>query len=196
MGGLPSAARWLILVVASPCLLAAACGTASLSPPAEQPSVTAMSQTATPAPSPSRSSAVSSSELIAVAKSVMAPAGTLCDTHRDTAPSDVNACPYTARLRTAINARYQQAWSGHANPNPVLSSGPPCGPPGSTVVSYFPSPDAAGGTVSLVATCGGPTADASASWQKLVIVSANGSLLVDVTLLDLSHTRSFVSVYG
>jgi len=138
---------------------------------------------------------VTAAGLVTVAKGVMAPSGTLCDTHRDTAPSDVNACPYTDRLKARIDALYRQAWSGAANPNPVLSSGPPCGPSNPTVVSYFAKPSAAGGNVSLVAACGTLEVDASMSWQKLVIVSVNGSLLVDDILIDRGHTGGFVSVY-
>lgn len=139
---------------------------------------------------------VTDADLVAVARRVMAPSGALCDTHRDTAPSDVNVCPYTDRLKARVNALYQQAWSGRANPNPVLSSGPPCGPSSPTVVSYFAKPSSAGGTVSLVATCGPLQANASTSWQRLVIVSVNGSLLVDDILIDRAHTGSFVSVFG
>ena len=139
---------------------------------------------------------VTAAGLVTIAKGVMAPSGTLCDTHRDAAPSDVNACPYTDRLMARVSGLYRQAWSGVANPNPVLSSGPPCSPSNPTVVSYFATPSAAGGSVSLVTACGTLEVDASRSWQKLVIISVKGSLLVDDILIDRAHTGGFVSVYA
>src|SRR5262245_9710177 len=115
-------------------LMIAACSTSS--------DVQAPVSTTSPATaeSPSTGPVVTDAELVAVAKRVMPPSGTLCDTHRDTAPSDVNACPYTDRLKARVNALYRQAWSGQANPNPVLSSGPPCDSSSPTVVSYFAKP--------------------------------------------------------
>src|SRR5262249_41537417 len=170
-------------------LLIMACSTRSdAQPPVPSPSLA----TAEPLPS---GPVVTTAGLVTVAKGVMAPSGTLCDTHRDAAPSDVNACPYTDRLKARVNALYRQAWSGAGNSNPVLSSGPPCSPSNPTVVSYFAKPSAAGGDVSLVTACGTPEVDASTSWQKLVIVSVNGSLLVDDILIDRAHTGGFVSVY-
>jgi hypothetical protein len=148
-----------------------------------------------PGPSSPSQGTLSSDAMIALAKRVMSPSGASCDTHRDTAPSDVNACPYTDRLKARINTLYQQAWSGSGNPNPVLSAGPPCGP-ASTVVTYFAQSDASGGgTVSLIATCGAPATSASQSWQRLVIVSIGGTPLVDDILVDGSHSGHFTSQY-
>jgi hypothetical protein len=178
-----------VITVAAVGLMVAACDLTSGSPAAE---VTTTTAATTPTPAEIR---VSTPQLVAIAMRVMDPAGALCDTRRNTGPSDVNGCPYTDRLRAALNARYQQAWSSHSNQSPVLSPGPPCPPPGTTVVSYFVTASGTGGTVALVTTCGGPATDPAASWQKLVIVSSGGSLLVDDILVDPSHTGKPVSVF-
>ena len=189
----PSLVRWASLVVSAGTLMAVSCVTTAVQPSAS-PRSTSNSPAAISSALPSSSGALmSSADLVAVARKVMSPTGTLCDTLRDTAASDVNACPFTDRLKAAINARYQQAWTSHANPNPVLSSGPPCGPRGS-VVQYVPVPTASGGYVSLVIGCG-PGTGTSRWWQTLVIVSSNGTLLVDDILIDRSHTGKFSSIY-
>jgi hypothetical protein len=135
--------------------------------------------------------------IVAVARKVVTRSGELCDTHRDTAPGDVNACPYSDRLKARINHLYQLAWAGQYNPNPVLSVGPPCGPAEPTNVSYFAATTSAGRTVSLVATCGTPAADAAGAWQSPVFVRDAGSAtVVDDILRDLAHSGHFVSIYA
>lgn len=146
------------------------------------PTPTAQAAAPTPSATPE--------ELIAVAAATISPTGNLCDTHRDNAPSDVNACPYTKRLKDFINARYQRAWNGQGNPNPVLSVQPACSD-GSEHVSYAASANGPGGTVSII-TCG----QADQAWQKLVLVRIGGVLLVDDILLDSRHQGNFVSVYA
>lgn len=134
----------------------------------------------------------------------MTPSGELCDAPRDDAASDANACPYTPRLKARINSLYQLAWSqlawsGHGNPNPILSPGANCGPRLSTpaTVSYFPATMSTRRTVALVRTCPNSAADASASWQRLVFVSGPGSTpVVDDILRDVGHSGRFTSIYG
>jgi len=188
----PSLERWASLLVSAAALVAVSCDTTAVQPSASASS-TSNSPAAVSSALPS-GALMSGSDLVTVARKVMSPTGTLCDTHRDTAASDVNACPFTDRLKAAINARYEQAWTSHAEPNPVLSSGPPCGPRGS-VVQYTPVPTASGGYVSLVIGCGPGTAT-SRWWQTLVLVSSNGTLLVDDILIDRSHTGKFSSIYS
>jgi hypothetical protein len=150
-------------------------------------------------PSPTRTVSppvLTDAAIVAVAKQVVSPSGGLCDTHRDNAPSDVNACPYSDRLKARVNGQYQLAWAGQGNPNPVLSAGPPCGPAIPTVVAYFPATTTAGRIVSFVANCGTPAANASGAWQSLVFIAGPGSApLVDDILRDLAHTGNFVSIY-
>lgn len=126
-----------------------------------------------------------------MAAATMSPSGQVCDTHHDSAPSDVNGCPYTQRLKGFINARYQRAWNGQGNPNPVLSAGNGC----SSTVGYDAAPDGPGGTVGLETPCNGPPTPASV-WQKLVLVRVAGRLLVDDILIDASHDGHFTSVYA
>ena len=140
--------------------------------------------TATPTPS------ATTAELSAVAAATISPTGQLCDTHRDSGPSDVNACPYTRRLKDFVDARYQRAWNGQGNPNPVLSAQPSCSD-GSEHVSYDSAPNGPGGTVTII-TCG-QTAQA---WQRLVVVRSGQALLVDDILVDSRHQGNFVSVYA
>jgi hypothetical protein len=141
--------------------------------------------TATPAPTPT------SAELLAVAEATMSPTGRLCDTHRDTAPSDVNSCPYTPRLKSFVDALDQRAFAGQGNPNPVLSAGSgQCAP----VVGYQVRAAGNGGTVALETGCpgGAPTP----AYQKVVIVQVGRVLLVDDILIDAGHNGSFVSIYS
>lgn len=125
-----------------------------------------------------------------MAAATISPTGQLCDAHRDNAPSDVNACPYTMRLKDFVDARYQRAWSGQGNPNPVLSAQPACSD-GAEHVSYAANPNGSGGIVTII-TCGQP----DQAWQKLVLVRSGQALLVDDILLDSRHQGNFVSVYA
>jgi hypothetical protein len=147
--------------------------------------------TATRAPTPSPTAGVTSAELLAVAEATMSPTGRLCDTHRDTAPSDVNSCPYTPRLKSFVDALYQRAFAGQGNPNPVLSAGSgQCAP----VVAYQVRAAGNGGTVALETGC--PGGAPIPAYQKVVIVQVGRVLLVDDILIDAGHNGSFVSIYS
>ena len=154
------------------------------SAPTSSVSASAAPPPATPMPS------ITTAELTGVAAAAISPTGHLCDTHRDNGPSDVNACPYTKRLKDFIDARYQRAWSGQGNPNPVLSAQPACSD-GSEHVSYDSAPNGSGGTVTII-TCG----QADQAWQRLVMVRSGPALLVDDILVDSRHQGNFVSVYA
>jgi hypothetical protein len=147
--------------------------------------------TATAHPAPSLTAGVASAELLAVAEATMSPTGSLCDTHRDMAPSDVNSCPYTQRLKSFVDGLYQRAFAGQGNPNPVLSAGAgSCTP----TVGYEVTATDSGGTVALKTGCSGDAA--TPPYQKLVMVDVGGGFLVDDILLDPRHNGTFVSIYA
>ena len=150
-------------------------------------------------------------QLVETAQKVISPSGSICDTFQPKLypPYSPAHCPYTRRLKDWIIYLYKKVIPTTFKPSsnmiddvvvvgglfhyyPIVAPGVNCSSRGE---AYIPAVTPTGGIVTLV-DCGAASVSASTAWQRLVILTVNGTPEVDDILVDASHSGRFQSVYG